>query len=40
MFVYVPRDKTELQAVEQLLDAAVAHMSERRRLEGPTIASG
>ncbi|MFM0043043.1 MULTISPECIES: luciferase domain-containing protein [Paraburkholderia] len=40
MFVYAPRDETELQAVEQLLDAAVAHMSERRRSEGAAVASG
>lgn len=40
MFVYAPRDETELHVVEQLLDAAIAHMSERRRTGRPAIAPG
>lgn len=30
-FVYAPRDEQEIEVVKQLLDAAVAHMTERRK---------
>jgi Family of unknown function (DUF5519) len=30
-FVYAPRDEQEVEVVRQLLDAAVAHMTERRK---------
>jgi hypothetical protein len=33
-FVYAPRGDAELRVAEDLLDAAIAHMSERRRRAG------